>query len=118
MGETSTKSKEFTRGAVAAAAIADDYNKSSLHDHCLGDCILGKMNIRHGRPRANRYKQASEHEGWIAGFAVALAEMHRIDSTSAGVCAAARGAGITIKRLRAVGVSGFDLKELKKAGVK
>lgn len=57
---------------------------------------------------------------WIAGFAVALAEMHRRligGNDSTGVCEVARNAGITIKIARESGVDPYDLKELKKAGV-
>jgi hypothetical protein len=57
---------------------------------------------------------------WIAGFAVALAEMHRLlfgGCNSSGVCEVARNAGVTLARAKAAGVSDFDLKELRKAGV-
>jgi hypothetical protein len=59
-------------------------------------------------------------DAWTAGFATALAEMHRrllggADST--GVCEVARNAGITIAIARKAGVSDYDLRELAKAGV-
>lgn len=61
-----------------------------------------------------------EEKAWIAGFSVALAEMHRRllgGNDSTGVCEVARNAGITISTAKAAGVDPYDLKELKKAGV-
>lgn len=43
----------YEAGAAAAADHADQYNGSTTHEYRLGDCILGKMNIRKGRPRKN-----------------------------------------------------------------
>jgi len=57
---------------------------------------------------------------WIAGFAVGLAEMHRLligGNNSSGVVEVARNAGLTLKLAERAGVSDFDLKELRKAGV-
>lgn len=57
---------------------------------------------------------------WLNGFAVALAESHRLlfgGNGSTGVCEVARNAGLTLKVARESGVESFDLKELKKAGV-
>ena len=58
---------------------------------------------------------------WIAGFATALAEIHRQllnGNNSSGVCDSARNAGITIATARAAGVSNYDLRELRKAGMR
>jgi hypothetical protein len=58
---------------------------------------------------------------WIAGFAVGLAEMHRLligGCNSSGVVVTARNAGLTLKLAKQAGVSDFDLKELRKAGVR
>lgn len=43
----------YEAGATAAAHLADQYNGSTTHEYRLGDCILGKMNIRKRRPRKN-----------------------------------------------------------------
>jgi hypothetical protein len=62
-----------------------------------------------------------ERDAWLSGYAVALAEIHRQllhGNNSTGICAAARAAGLTIATARSAGVSAFDLKELKKAGVR
>jgi len=48
------KGKAFRAGPEVAADLADQYNGVTLHDHRLGDCILGKLNIRKSRPRKNR----------------------------------------------------------------
>ena len=55
---------------------------------------------------------------WLAGYAVALAEIHRLHEHSTGVCEVARNAGVTIATAKAAGVDEFDLSELRKAGVK
>lgn len=70
--------------------------------------------------KAIRTAADREHAAWLAGFAVALAELHRQllhGNNSSGTCAAARNAGLTIASARAAGVSAFDLKELRKAGL-
>jgi hypothetical protein len=115
------KRTEFQCGAIHAADIADQYNSSSSHPYRLGDCILAKMNISRAKPRINRKARPSERDAWQVGFAVALSEMHRRllggnDSTSTREVA--RVAGVTIKSARAAGVSNYDLRELKKAGVR
>ena len=79
------------------------------------------MNVSKRRPRRNRVVQRNERDAWISGFAVALAELHRQllhGNNSSGTCAAARHAGLTLASARAAGVSAFDLKELKKAGIR
>lgn len=116
------KHTEFQRGAIHAADLADQYNSSSSHPYRLGDCILAKMNIiGRVKPRINRKARPSERDAWQVGFAVALSEVHRRllngnDSTSTREVA--RVAGVTIKSARAAGVSDYDLRELKKAGVR
>lgn len=54
---------------------------------------------------------------WTSGFAVALAEMHRLSKASSVVCEVARNAGLTVKSARLARVSDFDLRELRAAGV-
>lgn len=113
--------KDFVRGAEAAAGAAAQYNATSSHPYRIDDCILIKLNVKCGVPRPNKAKQQRPDDAWITGFATGLAEMHRrlgggADST--GVREAARGAGLTINRARLAGLSAYDLRELKKAGVK
>lgn len=43
----------FRRGAEAAAGLAGEYNGSTTHPYRLDDCILGKLNMREGKPRKN-----------------------------------------------------------------
>lgn len=50
------EARAFQRGAEAAASVADDYNRSTIHDYRLGDCILGKMNIRKTKIRKNKLR--------------------------------------------------------------
>jgi ribose 5-phosphate isomerase RpiB len=114
------KRSDFQRGAIAAASVAETYDSTSTHPYRLGDCILSKLNIRKAKPRVNRSAPRNERDAWLSGFAVALAEIHRQllnGNNSTGICAAARGAGLTLASARAAGVSAFDLKELKKAGI-
>lgn len=114
-------SSEFQRGAIAAAETAEIYNASSTHPFRLGDCILAKLNVRHRKPRRNQQVQRREDEAWLSGFAVALAEMHRRlvgGNDSTGICEVARGAGLTLAAARAAGTSDYDLRELKRAGVR
>ncbi|HYX19557.1 MAG TPA: hypothetical protein VFA98_01785 [Thermoanaerobaculia bacterium] len=54
--------RAFEAGAEAAADLADQYNGSTAHEYKLGDCILGKMNIRKGRPRKNEDRILSHKE--------------------------------------------------------
>ena len=49
------RSAEFRRGVMAAAAVAQDYDRSSTHPYRLGDCIACKLNVvARKRPRRNR----------------------------------------------------------------
>lgn len=109
---------EFRRGARAAADVADAYNASTSHSHRLGDCVLAKLNLTKRKPRRNRQAQAHEEEAWVHGFAVALAEVLDLGAPESAVCAAARAAGLTIASARSCGVDAFDLKRLKRAGVR
>jgi hypothetical protein len=81
---------------------------------------LAKLNVGRRAPRLNRQTSRNDRDSWLRGFATALAEMHRRllgGSDSSGARAVAQAAGLTIKSARAAGVSAFDLKELKKAGI-
>lgn len=115
------KRSDFQRGVIAAAGVAESYDSTSTHPYRLGDCILAKLNVAKRAPRRNRHVQRNEQAAWLSGFAVALAEMHRRlfgGNDSTGVCEVARAAGLTLTFARAAGVSAFDLKELKRAGVR
>jgi hypothetical protein len=54
--------RAFRAGAAAAADHADQYNDSTVHEFCLGDCILFKMNIRKTKPRKNVRRLISHKE--------------------------------------------------------
>lgn len=56
-------------------------------------------------------------DAWIQGFAVALAEVHRVGHHSSVVVDAARCARLTRRKAKAAGVADFDLRELRAAGV-
>ncbi len=112
------ESSEFARGAAVAASLADEYNGSTTHRHRLGDCILGKLNLRPGQPRKNARRLRGDKASHAAGMALALAEINRKFDRPSMVVEVAREAGLTLKDLRAAGVDNYDLKELRKAGVK
>lgn len=54
--------RAYEAGAAAAADHADQYNGSTTHEYRLGDCVLGKMNIRKGKPRKNEQRILSHKE--------------------------------------------------------
>jgi hypothetical protein len=60
--EASDLRRAYEAGAAAAADHADQYNGSTTHEYRLGDCILGKMNIRKGKPRKNGDRILSHKE--------------------------------------------------------
>jgi hypothetical protein len=66
--------------------------------------------------KASKRLQAVD-DSWTRGFALALAEIHRLGGHSSNVRDVARDAGVTIKSARKVGVDAYDWSELKKAGV-
>lgn len=117
MTKETVHGKEFVRGAKAAADIAANYNSSTLHSYRLDDCILAKLNMRTKQPRRNSKKIESPDNSWVQGYAVALAEVHRICHNTSSILEAAKGAGLTIKSLQEAGVSAFDWRELKRVGV-
>jgi hypothetical protein len=60
-------------------------------------------------------------DAWTCGFATALSEMHRRlfgGNDSTGIRECARNAGVTLAKAKRAGLSNFDLKELRKAGVR
>lgn len=124
--KTMKRTSEWERGVLDAANIADSYNGTTVHAHRLGDCIASKLNVhdtradtRPKRPRKNACKLQSPTDAWIAGFVVALAETHRRGGVaSSSIREAAAAAGITMALAKSVEVDTFDLKELRRAGVK
>lgn len=97
------------------------YNASSAHPYRLDDCILGKLNLSGRKPRRNSARQETAHRAWVQGFALALADLHRLllhGNNSSGVCEIVRNAGMTLAKFRQAGVAAYDLRELRKAGVK
>lgn len=113
---------DFKRGAIVAADIAATYNSSTTHPYRLDDCILAKMNIiGRQKPRRNKMALRPPNDSFLVGFAIALAEMHRRlagGNDSTGVREVARSVGLTLTSARALGLSSFDLKQLRKAGIK
>lgn len=106
-------------GVQAAAHIADEYNGSTTHDYRLGDCILGKLNaVARAKPRKNERRIQDPKEAWLHGFAVALAEVHRLSGNSSGIVEAARVAQLTLAEAKKAGTDPYDLRELRRAGIK
>jgi hypothetical protein len=111
--------KEFVRGVLAAAAVAEMYNSSSTHEYRLDDCIAMKLNVvGRKRPRRNKKRVENPADTFVRGVALALAEMHRLGASSSNVVDVAHDAGLDVKVLKLSGVDLFDQKELKKAGLK
>ena len=113
--------KDFKKGVRAAACVASDYNGSTTHPYRLDDCIAGKLNVGRLRPRRNKKRLQDPKDAWICGLATGLAEMHRRllgGNDSKGVVEVARNCGVTIYSAKSAGVSSFDLKELRRAGVR
>lgn len=54
------------------------------------------------------------NDAWLCGFGIALAEHNRRFGNPDVVVDVMRGAGVTIEKLRAAKLDGFDLKELRK----
>jgi hypothetical protein len=95
---------------MAAATVADTYNTSSSHRYRLGDCILGKLNIRPGEPRKNRHAT----DEWARGYAVALAEVNRLLDCPTTVREALSSAGLTASVLKRLRLDDYDMRQLRK----
>lgn len=111
---------EFSRGARAAAEIADGYNQVTAHDHRLGDCVLARLNLRADPPRRNRHRIDPPRDAWLRGFAEALDLVCRYLSPGAaapGVRAAAAARGVTLGHLRDAGVPPSRVASLRRSGV-
>jgi hypothetical protein len=112
------KNKDYIAGVQEAASIADNYNSSTTHLFRLGDCILGKLNLRKGKPRRNQKAIKTSKQSFAAGMALALAEINRKFDRPSMVLEVAKEAKLSLKELRAAGVDAYDLKELRKAGLR
>ncbi len=110
--------KTFELGARAAADVAATYNGSTTHPLRLDDCILAKLNLATRNPRKNRERIQRPSQAFVAGMCLAIAETHRHTGGDSAACTVARDAGITLASARAAGVDPYDLKTLKKAGIK
>ena len=111
---------DFKKGVRAAARVAADYNGSTTHDYRLDDCIAAKLNVGRSKPRRNKKRLQNPNDAWTCGVVTALAEMHRKligGNDSAGVVETARNCGITVAVAKKAGVSPYDWKELRRAGV-
>jgi hypothetical protein len=107
---------DYVRGVKAAASLAAEYR--TTHPYRLDDCIECKLNVSsRKRPRRNREQLDLPEDSWTSGYALALAEVHRIGHHTAAVLEAAKGAGLTLSSMRKAGVMPFDWQELKRAGV-
>ena len=112
INEKSTLARAYRAGAIAAADHASSYDSSSTHDYLLGDCILGKMNLRKGKPRKN-HRRLSMDESFVRGFALGLSDM----LMEKNIIYVFRNAGVTLRLLRRYGLMPNDLRRLKEAGV-
>jgi hypothetical protein len=110
--------KDYARGARAAAELAAAH--PTTHPNRLDDCILAKMNLR-TRIRKNRKRLQTPEHAFLTGVALALAEIHRLligGNDSSGVCEVANNIGLTLRSAKEAGVAPYDIRELKRAGVK
>jgi hypothetical protein len=113
----------FKRGVKAAAGVVEMFTGSTTHPYRLDDVVLCKLNVvSRDKPRLNKKALEDPREvgdaAWVTGFALALAEVHRLGAGSSAVCEVARDAGITLATVKECGADPYDWRELKKAGVK
>ncbi len=116
----SERSVDVSRGVKAAADLLEQYDSSSTHTHKLGDCVLHKFNLRKAKPRKNQKRVPNTDHAWTCGFATALAEVYRLllnGHEPKGICAIAAAAGVDLATLRRAGVSEFDVRALRRAGL-
>jgi hypothetical protein len=104
------KASEYARGAREAAAFASEYDGASGHPYRFSDCILGKMNLRDGKPRKNPH---AGNQFW-RGYALVLADIIRDYGECSLACNVMMGNGTTLKTFRRAGVDNYDMIELRK----
>lgn len=73
--ETPAERAAFIYGIELAAEVASAYDKYSYHSHLVSECILGKLNVRKGRPHKNP---------WAAKIKEALDRLERKVDNLAG----------------------------------
>ena len=101
----------FTRGVLAAAGIAEEFDHESANPSRVSDIVRCKLNaVRLAKPRRN----AAHNNSFAQGVALALADLNRKFDQPAMVADVLEETGLTIKQLRAAGVEEHDLRELKK----
>lgn len=101
----------FTRGVLAAAGIAEQFDNESANPSRVSDIVRCKLNaVRLAKPRRN----AAHNNSFAQGVALALADLNRKFDQPAMVADVLEETGLTIKQLRAAGVEEHDLRELKK----
>jgi hypothetical protein len=115
--------RAFKRGVEAAAGVVEMFNGSTTHPYRLDDVVLCKLNVvSRDKPRLNKKALEDPDEandvGFVQGFVLALAEMHRHGAGSSTVVEVARDAHVSIADAKECGSDPYDWKELKKAGVK
>jgi hypothetical protein len=111
----------FKRGVEAAAGVMEGgaFNATTTHPYRLGDVILCKLNqTTRKMPRKNRRHIEHPRDAWLAGYAVALAEVCRLSRNDSVVTEAAKAAGLTMAKAKRAKVAEFDLKDLRKAGLR
>ena len=118
------KTDGYTRGVIAAADVASQYNRSTSHPYRLDDCILDKLNVtKRKKPRKNTEKLPSTEDTLLLGFGLGLVEMLAQfggagQETGGAFCRAAASRGLTLKVARRLGMMSGDVDRLKRAGVK
>lgn len=83
--------------------------------------VLDEYAVRGEARSAPAAPAHAQEDAWLKGFAVALAEVHRqlIDNgEDTSLCRVATGAGLTLREARRVGVDPYDIKRLRKAGIR
>lgn len=101
----------YTRGVLAAADIAEQFDNESANPSRVSDIVRCKLNaVRLAKPRRN----AAHNNSFAQGVALALADLNRKFDQPAMVADVLEETGLTIKQLRAAGVEEHDLRELKK----
>jgi hypothetical protein len=104
------KASEYARGARDAADLTTEYECVNSHPYRLSDCILGKMNLRDGKPRKN---PRAGSQFW-QGYALVLADIIRDYGECSLACNVMMGNGTTLKTFRRAGVDNYDMIELRK----
>jgi hypothetical protein len=115
----------YNRGVLAAAAVADEYNRCSTHRYRLGDCVAQKLNASpRERPRLNRKRLGDPGDIWRRRVAGSLADVwrsfRRSEHDHAGVIVreVALAAGLTLATIRRAGVDPRDVRALRQAGIR